>query len=189
MARRLRRLHRLAWGAHMRVWLIRKNCSLTPAQTMGALFAASAVVLSIGLLFAVVGHWLVLLFAVVETAILAALVLRYCRHATDCERLSLSHNVLSIEVTECGTTTRRDLIASLIRFDTDDSGGGIVLRYGSEALPVGRHLCAPARRRLMEELRRNCRDRRMSTDDADDDAQTPDLIVVSNRAVPEPREN
>ena len=170
----------------MQVWLIKKNCSLTPAQTMGASIGAGAVVVAIGLLFAVLGHWLVLLFACAEVSILAALVLRYCRHATDCERLSLSHNVLSIEVTERGVTTRRELIASLIRFDSDDTGRAIALRYGGDTLLVARHLCAPARRRFLEELRGCCRNARALPES---DEEVPRLTVVTNRlATAEPHD-
>lgn len=160
----------------MQVWLIRKNCSLTPAQTMSALAAACMVIVLIGMVFAVAGHWLVLAFACVEAGLLAALVLRYCRHATDCERLTLSHDVLTVEVTECGRTTRRDLIASLVRFDTETSGRMLMLRYGNDALPVGRHLCGAARQRLAEELRRSCR----RPARAEDDDAPPRLVVVVN---------
>lgn len=167
----------------MQTWLVRKNCSLTPAQTMGASFAASTVVMSIGLLFAVVGHWLVLLFAVAEVALLWSLVLRYCRHAADHERLSLAHNVLTVEITECGATTRRDIIASLVRFDGDTDERGIVLRYGGETLRIGRHLANPARRRLLDDLRSSCRRSGTRADPMEDGTVTPAPTVVANDVV------
>lgn len=161
----------------MRVWVIRKNCSLTPAQTVFGFVAASVVIVGIGLAFAVMGHWPVLLFAFVEVALLAALLLRYCRHATDHERLSLAHDVLCVEVTVCDATTRRNLVASLVRFELDGATPGIVLRYGNEVLVVGRMLCPPARRRLAETLRQCCR-HPLTPDD--ERAAAPAIEVVSN---------
>ncbi len=161
----------------MRVWVIRKNCSLTPAQTVFGFVAASVVIVGIGLAFAVMGHWPVLLFAFVEVALLAALLLRYCRHATDHERLSLAHDVLCVEITVCDATTRRNLVASLVRFELDGATPGIVLRYGNEVLVVGRMLCPPARRRLAETLRQCCR-HPLTPDD--ERAAAPAIEVVSN---------
>lgn len=140
----------------MSEWMMRKNCSLTPMQTVHAYLGACVLVLSIGIAFTVIGHWLVLAFSLAELLVLGALVLAYCRHARDFERITVAHDVLHVEV-RCGTDTwERDLMASVVRFEPHVPSRLVVIRYGNERLMLGRHLPWPARRAFFDQLRRSC---------------------------------
>lgn len=140
----------------MSEWMMRKNCSLTPAQTVYAYLGACALVLSIGLAFTAIGHWLVLAFSTVELLAMGALVLGYCRHARDFERISVDHDVLHIEVRSGAATWERDLMASVVRFEPHVPCKLVVIRYGNETMSLGRHLPWPARRAFFDQLRRSC---------------------------------
>lgn len=72
-------------GADSVSFVVRPNRSL-PVAGMVALFVAlSALPLSIGVAFAVVGIWMVLPFALLEVGALAVLVAWMYRHIDDCE--------------------------------------------------------------------------------------------------------
>lgn len=73
-------------GGALRI-LIRPNRSLS-TRAMGVLLVAvTALVLTIGIGFTVVGAWLVLPFAGLEIAVVGAALLYLRRHADDCELL------------------------------------------------------------------------------------------------------
>ena len=59
-----------------------RNCSISPAAFAGALAALAVVTLSIGFGFAMMGAWLILPFAGLETLALGAAFLCYARRFT-----------------------------------------------------------------------------------------------------------
>jgi len=77
----------------------RRNCSLSPRALMAVFGSVVAVSFAFGVMFAALGAWLVLPFAGVELLALAAAFVVYGRHATDGERLRLTGETLSAEVT------------------------------------------------------------------------------------------
>src|SRR5215467_674033 len=81
-------------------WIIKRNCSASPAQ-LAAVFA-SMVGLSFvfGILFATQGLWLVLPFAGLELVAVALAFVCYGRRAADYERITLSEAELLIERAE-----------------------------------------------------------------------------------------
>ncbi len=140
----------------MSEWMMRRNCSLTPTQTVHAYLGACVLVLSIGIAFTVIGHWLVLAFSMAELLAMGVLVLTYCRHARDFERISVDHDVLHIEVRSGAATWERDLMASVVRFEPHVPCRLVVIHYGNEKMALGRHLPWPARRAFFDQLRRSC---------------------------------
>jgi len=70
--------------------LLKRNCSISPAALARAFAFLVAATLGIGIGFAAAGAWLVLPFAGVEAALLAAAFLTGGRHAADNERIELA---------------------------------------------------------------------------------------------------
>lgn len=91
---------------HTHEWVFKRNCALTPRQ-LGCWFGSlAAVSLSLATFFAWRGAWLVVPFAVIEIAALAAAFIWWGRHATDYERIVVSAGTLSVE-TSSGERLRR----------------------------------------------------------------------------------
>jgi uncharacterized membrane protein len=94
-----------------REWLVRRNCSLTPRQTLAVWAALLALSLAVGLFFAVQGAWYVLAFSVLEMAAVTAAFVVYSRHATDSDRIVHENGMLFVEKMRGGRS-------STIRLDT-----------------------------------------------------------------------
>jgi uncharacterized membrane protein len=80
-----------------REWLVRRNCSLTPRQTVAAWAALLSLSLAVGLFFTWQGAWYVLLFSALEMAAITAAFVIYARHATDCDRIVYEDGRLTVE--------------------------------------------------------------------------------------------
>jgi uncharacterized membrane protein len=140
-------------------WVVKRNCSASPAQLAAVLASIAALSTAIGIAFALVGPWLVLPFVGVEIAALALAFLFYSRHAADRER---------IDVSAAGIAIRRDdgaqarswnlaLPGAHIEFDRRDERARVYVAAHGERVEVGRHLCDRPRLALARELRRALR--------------------------------
>jgi uncharacterized membrane protein len=78
-------------------WTFRRNCILTPGQLATWFLSLSALSLTIALLFAWRGAWLVLPFALVEVTVLALAFFLHARHAGDYERIVSEPGRLRVE--------------------------------------------------------------------------------------------
>ena len=85
-----------------RHWLLKRNCSLSPRQTVMALGGLGAVPLAIGCIFAAMGLWPVLAFAWLHVLALGWALRCYARHAGDRERIALTPGGLLVEKVEGG---------------------------------------------------------------------------------------
>ena len=137
--------------------ILKRNCSISPAGLAGVFGALAAVVLAIGGAFAVAGAWLVLPFAGLEIAALAAAYLAYARRAADYERIELAAGRLTVEVAEAQTTSRYEMQAQLARVFVDVEQGLVVLRGAGEELRLGRHLDAEHRAEFAAQLQKRLR--------------------------------
>ena len=135
--------------------ILKRNCSISPAGLAGVFGALAAVALAIGGAFAVAGAWLVLPFAGLEIAALAAAYLAYARRAADYERIELSAGRLTVEVAEAQTMSRYEIQARLARVGVEQ--GLVVLRGAGEELRLGRHLDAERRAEFAAELQKRLR--------------------------------
>jgi uncharacterized membrane protein len=137
-------------------WLMRRNCSLSPRQALQVYLLLSCATLGIGAVFTWRGAWIVLAFALLETAAVGAALLHYARHALDRERIVLGdgwllverdngarHSALRLEAHAVRVSLHDDRMRSLIRIET---------RAG--AIEVGRFITPQARRAVVRELRR-----------------------------------
>lgn len=85
-----------------REWVLKRNCSLTPRQTLRAYLLLLALSLTVGTTFALLGAPLVLCYSALEMTAVTAAWLYYSRHALDHERIVLQPGALTIE-SVCGT--------------------------------------------------------------------------------------
>jgi uncharacterized membrane protein len=142
-----------------REWLVRRNCSLTPRQTVGAWAALLLLSLAIGLFFTLQGAWYVLLFSALEMSVVTVAFLLYSRHATDCDRIVYEDGTLSVEKRRGGRLHRVRLDPHWLRVVPPRrrrdpirlEARGVSVTVGKWLPERGRHALA---RELREELAR-----------------------------------
>ena len=137
-----------------RVWMLSRNCALSPRQ-VGAFYlslVAASMVIATGFLLR--GAWMVLPFSVLEMAALGGALFVYTRHALDGERISLSRDALEIESMDGGRRQVRtiDRLAARVEMEARPRGALAVVARG-ERVAVGRFVSERERRRFARELR------------------------------------
>lgn len=135
-------------------WLLRRNCSLTPRQTIKAFVLLCALSFAVGAAFTLAhGTWLVLAFSALEILAVAAAFLQYARHATDREHIALRGNCLLVEQFHAGCMRQTSLDASRLRVTPPRKGGDmIVLESPVARVEVGRFVSDAVRRQVAREL-------------------------------------
>lgn len=89
-----------------RVWLLKRNCALSPRQSLISMGLLAALTLAIAMPFAIAGAWAVFACAIGEIAAMCGCFLRYARHAVDYDCVALTEQRL--EVIQCdGAQLRR----------------------------------------------------------------------------------
>src|SRR5882724_4792817 len=79
-------------------FVVRRNCSLSPAAMMLVFGSVAALSFAFGIAFAALGAWMILPFAGVELLALGAALAVHGLHATDCERVRVAGDLVSVEV-------------------------------------------------------------------------------------------
>lgn len=137
-----------------REWLLRRNCSLTPRQTVAAWAVLMAMSLAIGLVCTVQGAPYVLVFSALEMTAVTAAFLIYSRHATDYDRIVLEQGDLTVEQVRGGRGREYRLPATWLRVTAPARRRDpIRLVAGDVAVDVGLYLLEGERRKLAQELR------------------------------------
>lgn len=137
-------------------FLIKRNCSLSPRAALAALGVAAAVLAVIGAVFAWVGAWLILPFAGLEIAALAAAFYVNGRHAGDYERFVFGGRgeELLVEVRDAARVRRYRFnprwASVVVRAGRSDVQVAIVSH--GRALHIGRHADDAGRRVLARAL-------------------------------------
>ncbi|EIF63552.1 hypothetical protein BP1026A_1778, partial [Burkholderia pseudomallei 1026a] len=72
-----------------RVWLLKRNCALSPRQSLISMGLLAALTLAIAMPFAIAGAWAVFACAIGEIAAMCGCFLRYARHAVDYDCVAL----------------------------------------------------------------------------------------------------
>lgn len=136
------------------VWTLKRNCSLSPRQSM-AFFASLCVVsLGIALLFWVHGARMVMVFAWVELTAVGVALLCYARHAGDRESIVLRPGSLVVECHTGESLERHEFSPGRVQVETPRNGRSLIeLRCQGQSVRVGRHVRPEWRRGLAEELR------------------------------------
>ena len=140
-----------------REWLLKRNCSLTPRQTVAAWALLLALSLAIGLFFTVQGAPYVLVFSVIEMTAVTAAFIVYSRHATDYDRIVLEEGRLLVEQVRAGRTRQALLDTGWVRVTAPRrrrdpvrlEARGVAVEVGGYLLPAGRQTLA---RELRAEL-------------------------------------
>jgi uncharacterized membrane protein len=134
---------------------VKRKCSISP-QALAVLLALTACfAFAIGIAFALYGAWPILPFAGLEIAALAAAFYLNGRHAADYERIALEAGLLVVEVRDGERVTTHRFNPQWVRLETSETrrDARLALRSQGKELEIGRHLDAPGRERLAQEVR------------------------------------
>lgn len=141
-------------GAAGLQWILKRNCSFTPAQLFGTYLGLCALSLTIALAFSWTGASPVLAFAVIELLLVGAALLLYARHAADQERITLAGGALCVELQHGAQTERTQFRAAWVRVEPRHGEGSLVELTGDgQHACVGRYLRPELRTPLAHELR------------------------------------
>lgn len=136
-------------------WILKRNCSLTPAQLVRAYGVLCALSFAVAAVFTLRGAWVVLAFATVEMAAVALAFLHYARHATDHEHIVLVDGYLVVKRVEAGRVHQVRLDRCWTRI-APPSGTQDLIRLENRGMTVqvGRFVTGAKRRQVAQELRR-----------------------------------
>jgi uncharacterized membrane protein len=146
------------WSADGPQWLFKRNCSLSPAQTLQCVAGLGLLSLLVAGFFWSMGAVWVLPFTVAELCAVTLAFGWYARHATDheCARLQAAHLLLEWE--SGGRQQRLSFDRSEVRVDMPDGPRGlIVVSAHGHRMVFGRFVRADARAALAQEIRRAVR--------------------------------
>lgn len=135
-------------------WLLRRNCSSTPAR-MAWLFASlCGVSLLIGIAFWLGGAPLVLPLAGLELLAVGAAFMVYARHAADGERIALRQGRLIIELESAGSVQRAEFLPHQVRVEPGHSDRSLIeVSDRRRSVQVGRFVRPELRALLAREIR------------------------------------
>ena len=135
-------------------WLLKRNCSITPAQLLGLFVSLSVVSLGIATFFWVQGATLIMPFAWAELIAVAIAFTVYARHARDGEKISLQGGQLVIELETAGRLQRAEFNREWVRVEPKDGDGSLIEVSGQgQSVKVGRHVRPELRPALAREIR------------------------------------
>lgn len=135
-------------------WLLRRNCPATPRQMLGFFVSLSALSLGIGAFLWLQGEALVMPFAGLELAAIAAVLMLYARHAADSEHIRLQPGRLVVEHSFGRRVERVEFVPSWVRVEPRHGNRSLIELSGQgRRIAVGRFVRPELRRQLADELR------------------------------------
>ena len=137
----------------------RSNNCLTASDRILAFGFIALVSLGIAFVFACLGAWPILPFAGLEVLVLYVAFRYVERHARDYERLTISGDVLRIEVAEVGRVQRFEFNRWWAQVVYEHDGSRLALRSHGREIEFGRHLTNEQRLVVAGALRRQLRSR------------------------------
>lgn len=154
-------------------WLLRRNCSITPAQLLAFYASLCAVSLLISGLFLWQGAPFVLLFAGLELLVVGVALLAFARHAGDRETLTLAGRSFSVEQRFGSRMARTDFTAEWLSIEPAAGQGSLVQLSGEgRTVCIGRFVRPELRPALAQELRRALRRAPLAPASAPDNTDT-----------------
>ena len=137
-----------------RVWMLSRNCALTPRQVGAFYLSLVAASSCIAIFFLLHGAWMILPFSLLEMIALGVALLVYARHATDGDRVTLQRDALEIMATDGNVqrVTHLDARAARVEMDARPRAELTVVARG-ERVRIGRFVNERERRRVARELR------------------------------------
>jgi uncharacterized membrane protein len=144
----------MAQDGHVR-WTLKRNCSLSPRQSVGCLGILCGVCLGVGAAAWWLGARLVLPFAALEVAAVVLALWMYSRHAADRESIEWRDGRLTVEH-HFGTKVERfEFAPGWVRVESAAGDGSLIeLSARGRSVAVGRYVAAAQRPQLAEEIRR-----------------------------------
>ena len=135
-------------------WLLKRNCSLSPRQSLAVYLTLCSVCLGIAALFWHQGAWFVLPFAGLELLAIGIALLVYARHAADRESLVLSQGRLTVECRLGNRSEVAEFAPAWVRIDRR-TGERSLIEVSSQgrSIAVGRFVRPEQRPALADELR------------------------------------
>ncbi|MES2911530.1 MAG: DUF2244 domain-containing protein [Pseudomonadota bacterium] len=135
-------------------WLLKRNCSVTPAQ-LGWMYVSLCVVsMGIAIFFWVQGARMVMPFAWLELLAVGAAFVVYARHARDGEKIVLQGGQLVVELENGGRMQRAAFNRQWVRVEPKSGDGSLIEVSGQgQSVRVGRHLRPELRPALAREIR------------------------------------
>ena len=107
-------------------WMLKRNCSITPAQLARWYGSLCVVSLGIGLWFWSQGAGMVLGFAGIELLVVGIAFVVCARHATDGERISLQGAQLVVELEMAGRLQRAEFDSRWVRVEPKAGEGSLI---------------------------------------------------------------
>ncbi len=139
-------------------WMLKRHCSVTPAQLGWAYGLLCVVSLGIGAAFWLSGAPFVLGFAWIELIAVGLAFLAYARHASDGELISLRGSRLVIETELAGRRERAEFNRDWVRVEPRASDRSLIEVSGQgRRVQVGRYVRPELRAVLAHEIRRALR--------------------------------
>ncbi len=135
-------------------WLLKRNCSVTPAQLLALFASLSVVSLGIATFFWFQGATLIMPFAWAELIAVGIAFTVYARHARDGETISLQGGQLVVEQQTAGRLQRAEFNREWVRVEPKNGDGSLIEVSGQGRLVrVGRHVRPELRPALAREIR------------------------------------
>lgn len=135
-------------------WLLKRNCSIAPAQLLGFFATLCAVSLAIGAAFWSRGAPLILPFAGAELCALAVALVVYARHATDHEKIVLRRGRFTVECSLGRRVDHVEFAPAWVRVEPAAGDRSLIELSGEgKRVEVGRFIRPELRRALADELR------------------------------------
>ena len=135
-------------------WLLKRNCSVTPAQLIWLYVSLCVVTLGIATFFWFQGARLVMPFAWAELIAVGSAFLVYARHAGDGEKILLQGGQLVVELETAGRKQRAEFNREWVRVEPKSDDGSLIEVSGQgRSVKVGRHLRPELRPALAREIR------------------------------------
>jgi len=134
---------------------VKRNCSISPQALAALLALTGGFAFAIGIAFALHGAWPILPFAGLEIAALAAAFYLNGWHAADYERISLEADALVVEVRSGERVATHRFDPHWVQLDVSATPRDVrlALRSHGREIEIGRHLDAPGREQLAQEVR------------------------------------
>lgn len=139
-------------------WLLKRPCSVTPAQL--GWFYVSLCVVSLGVagFFWLQGVTMVMPFAWAELLAVGAAFLVFARHVGDGEKIVLADGRLMVELETAGRMQRAEFSCEWVRIEPRDGDDSLIEVSGQgRSVRVGRHVRPELRPALAREIRQALR--------------------------------
>jgi len=135
-------------------WLLKRPCSVTPAQLGWFYLSLCLVSLGIAGFFWLQGIVMVMPFAWAELLAVGAAFLVYARHVGDGEKIVLANGRLVVELETAGHMQRAEFNREWVRVEPADGDGSLIEVSGQgRSVRVGRHVRPELRPALAREIR------------------------------------